>query len=125
MIANIGGIFIYSATPAALADWYKEHLGIAWEHNPEYKAWYASFHYTEIETGKKRSTAWSILPNDTRPKFQGKVFCVNYRTNHMDTLVAHLRSKGVEVKGHEDSPPQGRFAWCEDPDGNYIELWQE
>jgi predicted enzyme related to lactoylglutathione lyase len=124
LVANIGGVFIYSEQPAALADWYKKHLGINYEHTPEYNAWYASFEYTDMRTGKKAYTAWSILLSNNRPKFEGKVFSVNYRVYNLEEMVDYLKVSNIEVKGIEEYP-EGKFAWLTDPDGNHIELWED
>jgi len=40
MIANIGGVFIYSKKPKELADWYKDHFDICYEYTKEYEAYY-------------------------------------------------------------------------------------
>jgi predicted enzyme related to lactoylglutathione lyase len=42
----------------------------------------------------------------------------------MDALVARLRAKGVAILKRDDSDPNGRFAWIQDPEGNKIELWE-
>ena|SRR5436190_260187 len=123
-IAQIGGTFIYSKNPEQLAEWYKTHFGMQITGMPEYKVWFASFHYIEEGTGKRATTAWSILENKNRPQVEGKVFCINYRVRDLEALVIFLRSKNIEVKGVETSP-EGKFAWLNDPDGNYIELWED
>lgn len=123
-IAHLGGVFIYSEKPAELADWYKSHFGIQYEYADEFKAYYASFYYHEVNGGKKRYTAWSILSSKDRPAIPQKLFCINYRVNEIETLVEKLRQSGLEVKGIEEYP-EGKFAWLNDPDGNYIELWEE
>lgn len=123
-IAHLGGVFIYSEQPAELAEWYRTHFGIEYEYTEEYKAYYASFFYNEIEGGHKRAVAWSILNSADRPAIPQKLFCVNYRVNDIEELVEKLRQANIEVKGIE-SYPEGKFAWLNDPEGNYIELWQD
>jgi len=124
VIAAIGGVFIYSEKPGELAEWYRKYLGIEYEYTKEYDAYYASFPYKEYASGKKAYSAWSILRAKTRPRVEHKLFCVNYRVIDLDSVVKHLRSFGIEVKGTE-SYPEGKFAWCRDPEGNYIELWED
>jgi catechol-2,3-dioxygenase len=123
-IAHIGGTFIYSKNPEQLAEWYKTHLGIQFTSAPEYKVWFASLHYIEEGTGKRAYVVWSILENKNRPELKEKVFCINYRVRDLENLVTFLRSKNLEVKGVE-THPEGKFAWVTDPDGNYIELWED
>jgi len=33
LAVDIGGIFIYSSDPLRLAEWYREHLGIEYQHS--------------------------------------------------------------------------------------------
>ena len=52
---------------------------------------------------------------------------INLRVSDLDSLLASLRSAGIEVitKDEWDSMPEiGRFARVHDPEGNAIELWE-
>jgi predicted enzyme related to lactoylglutathione lyase len=125
LISNIGGTFIYSENPQALADWYKQHLDISFEMVPGGSAFYASFDYNDVSTGHKASVAWSIIRSKNRPTHvKEKHYMINYRVFDADKTAAHLRSKGIEVKGVEVYP-EGKFAWCSDPEGNELELWED
>ena len=124
IIANIGGTFIYSKNPLRLAEWYRDHLGLEFEGSEENKAYYASLFYKDIQSGKKAYIAWSILENKNRPDLTEKVFCINYRINHLEKLVKQLIERGLEVNGPEEYP-EGKFAWITDPDGNPVELWED
>lgn len=125
LVAAIGGVFIYSKNPSALAEWYKVHLGINFEHSEEYKAYYFSFYYRdEKDPSKKYYTAWSILYSKDRPEVKEKIFCINYRVNDLEKTVEHLKKLNAEVKEIEEYP-EGKFAWIYDPEGNYIELWED
>lgn len=123
-IAHLGGVFIYSEKPAELAEWYKTHFGIQYEYTDEFKAYYASFYYNEIGGDKKQYVAWSILSSKDRPMVPQKLYCINYRVIGMEVFVEKLRGSSIEVKGIEEYP-EGKFAWLNDPEGNYIELWQD
>lgn len=124
LVAHIGGTFIYSANPEPLANWYKQTLGLQWEHPEGFSAWYALLEYRELESDKKRHIVWSIINNKNRPHVEGKVFCINYRVHNMEATVEHLKAQNIEVKGPENYP-EGRFAWITDPEGNTIELWED
>ena len=124
MVVHLGGAFIYSENPKELADWYKVNLGIKYEYTDEYKAYYAVFPYQEIDSGKKAYSCWSIMKAKHRPKTTDKSFCVNLRVTELDKLAEKLRTSGIEVKGVE-THDEGKFAWCNDPDGNFIELWED
>nr|NQU92050.1 hypothetical protein [Bacteroidota bacterium] len=49
---------------------------------------------------------------------------VNYRVIDLEKTVGHLKEYGVEPTEIEVYP-EGKFAWCEDPEGNHIELWED
>ena len=123
-VSQLGGVFIYSENPRELAEWYKENLGIIFESHPDGSAFYTSFAYQDTKTGKKAYTAWSVLKARKMPTNIGKVFTVNYRVNDIQKLVEHLRNNGVSVTEIE-TYPEGKFAWCEDLEGNHIELWED
>jgi len=126
ILAHLGGVFLYSETPKALAEWYTRCLGMEYVYTAENKAYVAAFNYHELEKADtKRYIVWSISHTDKRPTFkEGKLFTVNYRVHDMDATLAHLRKLGIDIKGPE-THEQGTFAWITDPDGNYVELWQE
>ena len=124
-VSQIGGVFIYSENPGKLANWYTRHLDINFEETPDGSAFYTAFDYTEINGGKRASLAFSIIGSKNRPvHVKPKHFMINYRVFNADKAVAHLRSLGVEVKGVE-TYPEGKFAWCSDPEGNELELWED
>ena len=122
--AHLGGIFIYSENPRDLAEWYRDCLGISFEAHPDGSAFYASFHYLEPGTGKRAYLAWSVIKTKHRPKTGEKVFTVNYRVYDLHQTVRHMKENDVEVSEIE-TYPEGRFAWCKDPEGNHIELWED
>ncbi len=126
ILAHLGGVFLYSENPKALAEWYTKHLGMEYIYTAENKAYVATFNYHELEDkDTKRYVVWSISHTDKRPAFrEGKLFTINYRVHDMEATLAHLRSLGIETKGPE-THEQGIFAWISDPDGNAIEIWED
>jgi predicted enzyme related to lactoylglutathione lyase len=125
MVTHLGGVFIYSEKPAELAQWYEKHLGIKTEAAPDGSVHYTQYFYNDIAEGKKRCVVWSINKSKDRPGTDKKYYTVNYRVHDIEKLASQLRAGGVEVKGVEDYPGMGKFAWCRDPEGNYIELWED
>jgi len=115
-VAGIGGLFFRAHDPAALGNWYLQHLGIALTPTSEGgTAW-------EQEAGP---TVFSPFPE--KSGYFGnpdKVWMVNFRVHNLDKMVAQLRTAGIEVKDPESYPNIGRFARLHDPEGNPIELWQ-
>ena len=120
-VTGIGGIFFQARDPAALTDWYRNHLGI------DVKPWGgAAFDWTD-DAGKPTggTTAWSIGKADgdqfapsTAP------FMVNYRVADLHTLLQALRDEGCEVLDKTDESEYGKFGWVMDPEGNKVELWE-
>ena len=113
-VTGIGGVFLRSSDPAALAAWYGEHLGL------EVEAWNGAV----LRWSGGESTVWAAFPAATeyfgRPEQQAMV---NYRVGDLDAMVAQLRAAGVAVDEPQETE-NGRFAWATDPEGNRLELWQ-
>ena len=115
-VAGIGGLFFRAHDPKALANWYREHLGIGLTPTGGGESVW------EQEAGK---TAFTPFPE--KSGYFGdpaKVWMVNFRVHDLDKMVAQLRTAGIEVKDPESYPGVGRFARLHDPEGNPIELWQ-
>ncbi len=124
MVIALGGVFLYSENPKVLAEWYESLLGLKYEYTEQYKAYYVSFPYKDADSDEDRYTVFSILHNKNRPIVDGKIFTINLRVSSMDETLANLAKEGVKVKGPEKHD-EGIFAWVNDPEGNYIELWED
>ena len=123
-VTGIGGIFLRSRDPKALAAWYAEHLGL------QLNDWGGvQFLWSDEVPPATGSTAWSVFPADTSYFGPGtpagpQPYMVNYRVDDLDALLAQLAAAGVAIDPHRDNADFGRFAWITDPDGNRVELWQ-
>ena len=124
MVKALGGVFLYSENPKVLADWYAEHLGLNYEYTQKHEAYYVTFPYKESEKGVDRYTIFSILYNKHRPFVDGKFFTVSLRVENLKGIIEHLTENNIEVRGPEFHE-EGGFAWTNDVEGNYIELWEE
>ncbi len=120
-VTGIGGVFFKSkGDRAALAEWYRKHLGVQIESFGG-----AVFRWPEDPAAEKGATAWHIAdapstwfhPSDAS-------FMINYRVDDLDQMLDDLRREGVQIVGGPDADENGKFAWVLDPDGNKIELWQ-
>jgi len=114
-ITGIGGVFIKSANPKALAAWYRDVLGIKLE------AWGgATLKYDA--PGHPSEIVWSALPAQSgyfAPSTRDVM--INFAVDDLDAFVARLKAKNVPIlKLNNDST--GRYAWIMDPDGTKIEL---
>jgi predicted enzyme related to lactoylglutathione lyase len=123
-ITGIGGIFLRSQDPKALAAWYAKHLGI------QLNDWGgANFLWSDEVPATTGSTAWSVFPADTKYFGTGtaagpQAVMVNYRVDDLDALLTQLAAAGVPIDPKREDASYGKFAWITDPDGNRLELWQ-
>jgi len=119
-VTGIGGVFFKSRDPKALAEWYRDHLGVPYKEGEG-----AAFSWETDPKVDGGMTAFSVFSAETS-YFQPSTssFMVNFRVDDMDGLLAKLESEGVRIDPKRDNASYGRFAWIYDPDGNKIELWQ-
>lgn len=115
-VTGIGGMFFRAKDPAALKQWYEQHLGVT--RTP------ADYDQTpwRQEAGP---TVFEPFSNDTTYFGRGsQMWMVNFRVRSLDAMVAQLRESGIEVAVDPERYPNGRFARAHDPEGNPIELWE-
>ena len=118
-VTGVGGVFIRSKDPKALAAWYAEHLGIVLD---DYGG--ATLKWDEVPAGTGM-TAWSAFPDDTTYFGDGRQsVMINYLVDDLDALLAKLSAAGVWIDPKRQDESYGRFAWIKDLDGNRLELWQ-
>ena len=116
-ITGVGGIFIKSKDPKALAAWYRDVLGIKIE------SWGGAMLRYDAP-GHPQEVVWSAFPAGSgyfAPSTRDVM--LNFAVDDLDAFLEKLRAKGVKTLKTTDSP-DGRFAWIMDPEGNKIELWQ-
>jgi len=112
---GIGGFFFRTKRPSALADWYKEHLGIL----PV---------PTDMETPpwvtEGGVTVFSPFAENSDYFAADKPFMINFRVDDMEGLLTYFAEVGIDVKNDQVMDGIGRFVHIEDPEGTPIELWQ-
>lgn len=114
-VTGIGGVFFKSPDPAALAQWYRVHLGF------DIQAWGGA----ALPAADGASTLWSPFKADTDSFAPSSApFMFNYRVADLHGLLALLREEGCQVLDKVDDGDYGKFGWVIDPDGNKVELWQ-
>jgi len=117
-ITGIGGVFLKSSNPQALAAWYRDVLGLNIE------KWGGAALPSDAP-GHPPKVAWAVFPDATDYMAPSKRdYMIDYAVDDMDAMIARLTAKGVPILGREDKDPSGRFAWVLDPDGTKVELWQ-
>ena len=117
-ITGLGGVFVRSRNPKALAAWYRDVLGLKIE------TWGgAALSYEAAQHPKVM--VWSAFSETSAYAAPSKrEFMLNFAVDDLDAFLAKLAGKGVTIIGRDDKDPSGRFAWILDPDGTKIELWQ-
>jgi len=134
-INGIGGAFIFSNDAARLAQWYEDNLGMKFEGDPEYGAFYKVFFGLDpADTSRKLDTTFSIMKTvETLPErkvdvepdsmYGDQPFMVNFRVTDLDDFLKELAAKGIKpIKRQDES--YGKFAWIRDIDGNRVELYE-
>lgn len=120
-VTGIGGVFFKSTGDhAALAAWYRKHLGMPLED------WGgAILKWPDDKAKDKGQTVWHVTKKDsTSFSPSNSSFMINYRVDDMGALLAQLRAGGVTILKGPQSDDTGTFAWIMDPDGNKVELWE-
>jgi len=115
-VTGIGGFFFRAADPDALADWYRDNLGIDPIPMAEgAQSW-------RQEAGETAFTAMEgAVDQFGQPD---RAWAINFRVADLDGMVEQLRAAGVEVTVDPETYSMGRFASLTDPEGNPIQLWQ-
>lgn len=117
-ITGVGGIFVKSKDPKALAAWYRDVLGIQIE-----KWGGAALRYDAPK--HPPILVWNALPQATKYMMPStREFMIDFAVDDLDAYLAKLKAKGVPILKRDDSDPNGKFAWILDPDGTKIEFWQ-
>jgi catechol 2,3-dioxygenase-like lactoylglutathione lyase family enzyme len=117
-ITGLGGVFVASPDPKALAAWYRDVLGV------ELAPWGgAALRYDA--PGHPPVVVWNALPRGAAYLTPStREFMLDFAVDDLDAVIARLKAKGVAILGQKDGGATGRFAWLLDPDGTKIELWQ-
>jgi len=101
-VAGIGGLFFRARDPAALGQWYQEHLGVS----P------APSSYEELPWQQEAGpTAFSPFPEASDYFGDSKqVWMVNFRVADLDAMTSQLRAAGIAIDVDAQQYPNGRFA---------------
>ena len=117
-ITGVGGIFLKSKDPKALARWYRDVLGVAIE------PWGGAMLRYDAP-GHPPVLVWNALPSTTDYMAPStREVMIDFAVDDLDAFLTRLTEKGVTVLKREDGGSTGKFAWILDPDGTKIELWQ-
>ena len=117
-ITGVGGIFVKSKDPKALAAWYRDVLGL---HLEDWGGALLRSNRAEVPP----HAVWASFKADTdymQPS--SREFMLDFAVDDLALFLARIEARGVMVLAKNDNDPNGKFAWIMDPDGTKIELWQ-
>src|SRR5215217_1813464 len=99
-VTGIGGVFFKSSgNGAALAAWYRKHLGMALE---DFGG--AILKWPDDKAEDRGLTVWHVADSDSQWFSPSKSsFMINYRVDNLDALLAQLRADGVAIVGGPES----------------------
>ena len=118
-VLGIGGLFVRSADPAALAAWYRDHLGIAATESGQptpQGEW--------VWMQEAGPTVFAAFRADSDYFAAERQTMLNLRVEALDALLDRLAAAGVEISHRESMEGVGNFARIHDCDGNPVELWE-
>ena len=117
-ITGVGGVFVKSKDPKALATWYREVLGL------DVKPWGGAA--LPFDTpGHPPKVAWTAFQESSDHMSPStREFMINFAVDDMDAILTRVTAHHVPILKRDDDDQFGRFAWIQDPDGTKIELWQ-
>jgi catechol 2,3-dioxygenase-like lactoylglutathione lyase family enzyme len=117
-ITGVGGLFVKSKNPKALARWYRDVLGVPMEPWGGATLRYDAPGHPQVLAWNAFSVTTDYMAPSTRE------FMINFAVDDLDAFLGRLKAKGVTILKQDDANPSGKFAWILDPDGTKIELWQ-
>ena len=117
-VTGIGGIFVRSKDPKALAAWYGTVLGIHME------TWGGAILPYDAAGHPKMATWSAFPPGSDQMAPSTREFMINFAVDDLDAFVTRLKAHNVVILKRDDTDPFGKFAWILDPDGTKIELWE-
>ena len=117
-VTGVGGVFVKSPDQKALAQWYRDVLGL------DVASWGgAALPYDA--PGHPPKVSWTAFPASSDYMSPStREFMINFAVDDMDAIIARVTARGVPILKRDDNDAFGRFAWIQDPDGTKIELWQ-
>ena len=116
-VTGLGGVFYKVADPERTRAWYLDNLGLGGEWGIMF-AWPAAGGEDPLSLLSAFEETTDYLAPSTEK------FMINLRVDDLDTVVADLEAKGIEILGRQ-ADDYGKFAWILDCDGIKIELWQQ
>ena len=115
-VTGIGGFFFRARDKKALAQWYRDCLGITLTpQKQDDPVWLQEAGPTVFEPFPENTEYFGDLK---------QAWMLNFRVIDLDAMAAQLKAAGVTFAMEPSDSPIGKFARIHDPEGNPIELWE-
>jgi predicted enzyme related to lactoylglutathione lyase len=120
-VLGFGGVFHRTKDRAALARWYRDHLGLEVD-----ESWWGAILPVRHPADRGGAHAvWGTFDEDTDYfGSRDNAYMVNFRVRDLDAMLAQLREKGADVLDRVEESEFGKFGWVTDPEGRRVELWE-
>ncbi|MCK9471321.1 MAG: VOC family protein [Bacilli bacterium] len=113
-VLGIGGVFFKTKNMKKMIEWYDRILDVNLE------AWNG----TAFIPTENNMTIFSLFEEKTDYFPRGQKFMLNFQISSMKEFLEIVRNERVKILRELDENEYGRFIWVEDPDGNWVEIWE-
>ena len=114
-IKGFGGIFWRSKDVVALKKWYKETLGISM----------GDWNVNVINPDADNQTIFSFFKEDSDYFPQEQSVMLNFQVEDIEAWMEHFNKMGISLLKEPEKSEFGTFIWISDPEGRWIEIWEE
>ena len=113
-VLGIGGVFVRAKNVQKMIEWYDKVLEVNLE------AWNG----TAFVPTENNMTIFSMfdMKSDYFPIKQS--FMMNFQIDNMNEFLKIINTLKVEIVKELDVNEYGKFIWIQDPDGNWLEVWE-
>ncbi|WP_096272440.1 VOC family protein [Paucisalibacillus globulus] len=114
-VLGIGGVFLRVEKIEELKEWYQEVLSISLE----------DWNGTILHPKSGNETVFSFFKKDSDYFPKKHDVMLNFQVENMEECLSHLDRLGIPLVKQVEKSEYGTFATIEDPEGRWIELWEE
>jgi predicted enzyme related to lactoylglutathione lyase len=113
-ILGVGGVFIRTKNVEKMIEWYDKVLEVNLE----------TWNGTAFVPNENNMTIFSLFDEKNNYFPAKQRFMMNFQIDNMDEFMQILIKLNVKIVKDLDVNEYGKFIWIEDPDGNWVEVWE-
>lgn len=113
-IKGFGGVFLRSNDVDSLKNWYKETLGITM----------GDWNGTVIKPDSDNQTIFSLFQQESNYFPTEQSVMLNFQVVNIEAYINHFNRIGVPLVKQLEKSEFGTFVWISDPEGRWIEIWE-